>query len=854
MSELKNPVYKFGEDHEYLLTPLTNSALGFSVGGLYGALFGFGIGVLDEGLVYNDITEQRYLSAAFIGGATLTSFKIANPIYVTNEPEAVVIGRSIAGIENVLYPAITATLGATLGLAISTGTIQEYPIIIQATKNAVLGSQLYGPYGALGGIACSALDSALANYNVTSYTHCSLGLEGLVFAKYTLPAFGYLEGGAENNAHLKTVYAQTKSYLPYIWQTMVPIYASISSDTDQNATLPALQLAQDLEKTYSSVVNKTEVDAIIEKQILTSVGLGLTAQKGRLELLRQFSLLQSFAFKSDLDANSGIQKEFLKFLPKIVTYITPQIAQQFLSGYFLFNLQNKIEDQVLSELFSNENILKLQHSSSNAETLMDRINQDVSTTVQGLNVVTSAVSSHALAILSTKLIIDYNIFDIVVYTSSYNAMTGKITRQLAKMTTSTSTKVDTQKSLLTKMNKGILRQSKDISLNDGTSFEYAKISSAAQELRESQVSQSNYQQLQNVWNEARGWLDWVTPLFLALLKVVSKTLPFQFLLESTTSVGQVTAMLSWKNENANNIAQIELSISKFNELMEMIRNNTSNPGHSLEYHAHSNTALVIDSVDLKYNQTSIFSIDKLVFEQGMIYALTGKSGCGKSSLLVKIKGIEHDGIIASGSITYPENHNIVFITQNDYIPLESTLYEVIMCPRTPAEAKVLREQYVNRVTYLMRDLDISAHPLIDSLDIKKDWGTTLSGGQKKKIAFMRAILQDPDMLIMDEVFNGMDERSIQLAQHVIKKHLPDTIILIVDHHAEDNNYNGFYDQRVHFENKTTTLTDIDPMNATISQGEIELFIEQNHFEPPILPGQCYANESVALEFDFCPNH
>ena len=108
------------------------------------------------------------------------------------------------------------------------------------------------------------------------------------------------------------------------------------------------------------------------------------------------------------------------------------------------------------------------------------------------------------------------------------------------------------------MNKGILRQSKDISLNDGTSFEYAKISSAAQELRESQVSQSNYQQLQNVWNEARGWLDWVTPLFLALLKVVSKTLPFQFLLESTTSVGQVTAMLSWENENANNIAQIEL--------------------------------------------------------------------------------------------------------------------------------------------------------------------------------------------------------------------------------------------------------------------------------------------------------
>ena len=117
----------------------------------------------------------------------------------------------------------------------------------------------------------------------------------------------------------------------------------------------------------------------------------------------------------------------LKLLPNIFKNVASQIAQQFLSGYFLFKLNTKIEDRVLSELFSGENMLKLQQSSLNAESLIDRINQDVSIIVEGLNVVTSAISSHALAILSTKFIIDHNIFDIVVYTSGYNVMKGTIT-------------------------------------------------------------------------------------------------------------------------------------------------------------------------------------------------------------------------------------------------------------------------------------------------------------------------------------------------------------------------------------------------------------------------------------------
>jgi len=40
---------------------------------------------------------------------------------------------------------------------------------------------------------------------------------------------------------------------------------------------------------------------------------------------------------------------------------------------------------------------------------------------------------------------------------------------------------------------------------------------------------------------------------------------------------------------------------------------------------------------------------------------------------------------------------------------------------------------------------------------------------------------------------------------MLKKYLPNALILIVDHHAEDNNYDSFYDMKMHFVNKTIVL-------------------------------------------------
>ena len=61
------------KESSHLAIPLTTSALGYNIGGLYGAMLGLGIGTLDETLYQYGYTEQRYLSAMFIGAGMLVS-------------------------------------------------------------------------------------------------------------------------------------------------------------------------------------------------------------------------------------------------------------------------------------------------------------------------------------------------------------------------------------------------------------------------------------------------------------------------------------------------------------------------------------------------------------------------------------------------------------------------------------------------------------------------------------------------------------------------------------------------------------------------------------------------------------
>jgi ABC-type uncharacterized transport system fused permease/ATPase subunit len=216
------------------------------------------------------------------------------------------------------------------------------------------------------------------------------------------------------------------------------------------------------------------------------------------------------------------------------------------------------------------------------------------------------------------------------------------------------------------------------------------------------------------------------------------------------------------------------------------------------------------------------SLDYLELQGAKHYVFTGESGCGKTSILIDIKGGVFGPLSSSGEISIPSDSKIMFINQNPYLPTDATLLESIYFPNilgllSEDELKTLKSRILDLFDEINIDngsyeQDAGLKSKLDSKDFK------LSGGQSKKITIIQAILNNPTILIMDETFSGLDQSSLIKAQLLLNKYLENAMIISVDHHAVDNNYDEFYNQEVHFANNTAIINPIEPrMMGDISE-------------------------------------
>ncbi|OWW46236.1 sugar ABC transporter ATP-binding protein [Enterococcus hirae 88-15-E09] len=143
-------------------------------------------------------------------------------------------------------------------------------------------------------------------------------------------------------------------------------------------------------------------------------------------------------------------------------------------------------------------------------------------------------------------------------------------------------------------------------------------------------------------------------------------------------------------------------------------------------------------------------------EKGDLVCLLGPSGCGKSTILNLIAGLlspSHGDIRFSGESvvrTEPKDRNIGFVFQNYALYPHMTVVENIMFPLTvgenkikKAEAKKISQEYMKLTN-------------IEELQDKKPG--TLSGGQQQRVAITRALVQKPEVLLLDEPLSNLDAR------------------------------------------------------------------------------------------------
>ena len=165
--------------------------------------------------------------------------------------------------------------------------------------------------------------------------------------------------------------------------------------------------------------------------------------------------------------------------------------------------------------------------------------------------------------------------------------------------------------------------------------------------------------------------------------------------------------------------------------------------------------LTLTEVSKTYGRTVALRAVNLKVTAGSVCVLLGRSGCGKSTVLRLIAGLVRPD---SGSITFEgdllDSRNILAARQRmGYVIQEGGLFPHLTCrDNVTVMARYLRREQGwigERIAYLA-DLVGLTDGLLDRFPGE------LSGGQRQRVSLMRALMLDPDLLLLDEPLGALD--------------------------------------------------------------------------------------------------
>ncbi len=161
--------------------------------------------------------------------------------------------------------------------------------------------------------------------------------------------------------------------------------------------------------------------------------------------------------------------------------------------------------------------------------------------------------------------------------------------------------------------------------------------------------------------------------------------------------------------------------------------------------------ITIENLSKAYGKKEVLKAINLSFEKGKVYGIVGENGAGKTTLFRCIAGLESfDGNISS-DYAQLKNHLGLLLTEPFFF------------------SKITGKEYLQLLANA-RQVKLTNLDEKNIFDLPlQQYASTYSTGMKKKLAFTAILLQENDVFILDEPFNGVDIHSNLIITEIIKK-------------------------------------------------------------------------------------
>lgn len=195
--------------------------------------------------------------------------------------------------------------------------------------------------------------------------------------------------------------------------------------------------------------------------------------------------------------------------------------------------------------------------------------------------------------------------------------------------------------------------------------------------------------------------------------------------------------------------------------------------------------ITLENLTKIYNNKKVVDDLSLYIEKGEVVGLLGQNGAGKTTSFYMVIGI----VKPEGGKVWLDEADITAMPMHKramrgigYLPQEASAFR-----RLTIEENILiiwqfsrmtQDQQNEKLERLLKDFDL--------WEKRKQFAYTLSGGERRRIEIARCLATNPNFLLLDEPFTGVDPIAISEIQGIIKKLKSQGIgVLITDHNVRE---------------------------------------------------------------------